>query len=64
MILDTNALSALMDGDSALEGVLRESAELKLTPFLLENIDLASWGRATGWNTKHSFRESKLILKF
>jgi tRNA(fMet)-specific endonuclease VapC len=35
MILDTNALSALMDGDPAVEGVLRESVELKLNSISL-----------------------------
>ena len=35
MILDTNALSALMDGDSAIEGVLREAVELRLNSISL-----------------------------
>jgi tRNA(fMet)-specific endonuclease VapC len=30
MILDTNALSALIDGDPAIEGVLREATDVRL----------------------------------
>jgi predicted nucleic acid-binding protein len=30
MILDTNALSALIDGDPAIEGVLQEAADVRL----------------------------------
>ena len=52
MILDTNALSALLDKDVALLETIQESRELALPVIVLGEFRLASVFRATAISTK------------
>ena len=52
MILDTNALSALLDKDTALLETIHESRELALPLIVLGNFVLASVFRGAAISTK------------
>ena len=53
MILDTNGLSALADGESTLEPILREAAEVALPVIVLADFDMAFANRATANGTSN-----------
>ena len=55
MILDTNALSALIDGDPAIEDVIRDFESLKLNSISLGEYRFGFCNHATEQNTRTNF---------
>jgi hypothetical protein len=55
MILDTNALSALIDGDPAIDDVIRDFESLKLNSISLGEYRFGFCNHATEQNTRTNF---------
>ena len=64
MILDTNGLSALGDGDPKLEPILREAEDLALPTLCWGNIDTESANRASACGTSDGWRSGFPIFGY
>jgi len=53
VILDTDGLSAIADGDAALEPILRKAAKVAVPQLCWANIDMEFSTHATGSATKN-----------